>query len=638
MAYNNAVNEIGSWFGEAAGTVTQNLAEATSAFDIYSEGRTFEQNFQDLFENYKERAGIDIKRDLGAMVGDRAFMEQYKQDLLTPILEGFSDIAGNDPHIQSHVNNVDRLWDAKLRQYTESASTTAFLPIATLEFPVLAKQYYASITKDIIEVETTKSPNIVKHIKTTYLVDNATGDMYEYPKCIFEGTWEKAWAAAKGLPFDSTKPIDITGGKGYNINLITFATQGDATVAPNTPGPGVDAVTNFDHKLSYNIRIVGLDYTDADGTAHTAIPLRGNGITVELSTGGTLVNGKLSFDANDAGKTFRVEDMISGQVDFDNGTMSVSSASGRTTAIYVEGYLSNEHNENHLSVREVRSLQKFMIEDGPRFNMPFSIEEIEDSAALLDINYYNRMVNEIVKGQDMLESQDVLRFFRQEFNKYAGIKGNIYNLESIVQSGYVDLTPPPSFAGDPFKYKANAVQFAIKGMIHKLTDAAKLDNLSFVMMGNPMAMQLLSEWTSWKFEQGTSVGGIRVNNSYGFATDMGAPVRVVASNQIHAYTENPVTPADLGRTDLPAGYTAKRELVITGMAYPTDPEHISFRHLKYTSHLMATPSQSAYMSNTAPNGAYNIVTATSRYKNIAIQGLQFRLVLLNSDGIYGPKA
>lgn len=667
MAISNA--GVGSWFGESTANTPKDLAVTPrSSFDMCSEGKSFNESFADLFEQYKTTGGIDIKRDMGAMIADRAFMEQYKEDLLSPIKDGFMAASENDPHMATHAANVDMLWDSNLRSYNESASVTGFLPISTLEFPVLAKQYYASITKDIIEVEAVKSPNIVKHIKTTYLVDNNTGDMYEYPKCIFEGTWEKIWDAAKGVAFPSDVSISIADGEGFNLNVVNFANVAAATdlsdptatdyatnlakvqaaVHPTaTTGPSADAdgFINFaDGKLSYNIRITKIDYAVTSGSGDTAttktytVVLPGQGITVDLATNGNLVNGNLNFTTTVNGTQVIVEDVISGRVDFQKGTMSVSSASGKTTGIYIEGYLSNEDNERSVSVREVRSLEKFMIEDGPRWNMPFTIEEIEDAGAMLDMNYYNRMVDEIVRTQEMIESQSVLKFFETEYQKFKGVNFNRYNLESIVSEGYVDLKAPAGFAGDPFKYMANAVQFAVKGMIHKLTDAAKLDNLSFVIVGNPMATQLLSEWTTWKMQQGTTVGGITVNNSYGFMTDMGAPVRIVASNQINAYTQMPATLSDAIKAAAnDATYAAgKKELYIRILAYPTDPEHISFRHLKYTSHLLATPSQSAYMANgTAPNGAYNIITATSRYKDIVIQGLQCKLMFLNSSKVYG---
>ena len=50
---------------------------------------------------------------------------------------------------------------------------------------------------------------------------------------------------------------------------------------------------------------------------------------------------------------------------------------------------------------------------------------------------------------------------------------------------------------------------------------------------------------------------------------------------------------------------------------------------------MTSQSKTAYQSTSAPGGAYNIVTATSRFKDIAVQGIQAQLILLNSDLVYG---
>jgi hypothetical protein len=50
---------------------------------------------------------------------------------------------------------------------------------------------------------------------------------------------------------------------------------------------------------------------------------------------------------------------------------------------------------------------------------------------------------------------------------------------------------------------------------------------------------------------------------------------------------------------------------------------------------MTSQNQTAYQSTQAPGGAYNIVTATSRFKDMSIQGIQAKLVILNSDKVYG---
>ena len=588
-----------SWFYEsAADRQKSGYTEHASSFGRFQKDgtKTFNERFEELANSYMENQGIDIKRDTNRLLSDRALMEQYKNDLMGPVIEGFESMSPDDPHIQSLIENVNTFWDTKVKSYTESASIASFLPISTLEFPVLVKQFFSSILKDIIEVEVVKSPSITKHIRTTYMVDNQTGEEYEYPKCMFDGTWQKMWDASKGHKIRE-EVVPLEDGRLWKYDIISKLTDGT---------PGLD-------RLSFAFKIIAVQVNGE------VVPLIGNGITVEFSTNGTLVNGNLDFNY----KGTHIEDNINGQVDFHNGTISLASTSGQVTGVVFSGYLSNEKNLRSISVREKRDILRFTIEDGPRWNMPFSLEEIEDASALLDINYYNRMVDEIVRTQEMNECMTVIKFFDDEFKKYNGITTDTFKLESTAPTFVRDIKPPAYFAGDPFKYISRAIQFRLKAIIHQTTDMTKLDGLSFIIVGNPMATQAISEFVEWKTTQGTNVGGIDVNASYGFGTDMGANVRVVATNLYDAYTAE----AD--------DETGKRELILHIYGYPTDAEHISFRHLKYTSHLLTSQSQTAYQSPAAPGGAYNIVTATSRFKDIAVQGIEARLVLRNSELIYG---
>lgn len=588
-----------SWFFEsAAERATSGYQEPVSSFASNQNAgiKTFEEKFEELQEHYKNTLGYDIRKDTN-IVNDRGFMEQYKSDLCDSIFEAYRETSPNDPHVESVITNVNEFWDTKVKSYNESASISGFLPISTLEFPVLVKQFFSSILKDIIEVESVKAPLIKKHIRTTFLVDNATGDEYEYPKCMWDGTWEKIWDASKGLKIPE-QVVPLTNGRLDKFDIITFA-------------GGVPKVD----KMSYNFRITGIQVGDE------VCQIPGQGITIEMSTGGTLLNGDLDFTTPNGTK---VTDILGGKVNFKDGTISLASTNGQVTAVVFAGNLSNEDNMRTVSVRERRSILDFKISDGPRWSMPFTIEEIEDASALLDMNYYNRMVDEVVKTQEMQECMTVIKFLNDEFAKYNGVKTDIYNLESYAQTYTVDILPPAGYAGDPFKYIASAIQFRLKSIIHQLTETTKLDGLSFVIVGNPMATQLITEFVNWKTVSGTSIGGINVNNSYGFATDLGANVRVVATNLYDAYT--PAVTAE----------TNKRELVLSILAYPTEAERISFRHLKYTSHIFTSQNQTAYQSLNAPAGAYNIVTATSRFLTMSIQGIQARLIILNSEKVYGP--
>ena len=602
-----------SWFYEsAAERELSNYDEQKSSFgapiqtnkDVIS---SFDDHFNKIAEQYKE-SGIDIKKDFSKM-SDLTFLEQYKSALLDPVKDEIIALAENtqegtvDPHFKAMADNLDRIWDVQVKAFNEAASVTGYLPISTLEFPVLVKQYIHTILKDIIEVEVVKTPSISRHVRTTYIVDNndPTKEL-EYPRCMFEGTWQEMWDAAKGIAIKEDA-VMFDNGRLTNYDIISNLTTGTR---------GVD-------QLSFAFKVKGIV------VAGETIMLRGNAITVDFSTNGLFLNGKLDF----VHEGTHINDTILGQVDFKNGTVSAASTNGQVEGLIFEGYLSNEKNLRSISVREKRHVLRFNIEDGARMNMPFTIEEIEDAAALLDINYYNRMVDEIVRVQEMLENMKVIKFLNDEFKKYNDVVTDPLNLESIGRTYKVDLEAPNYFAGDPFKYMSSAIQFKLKSIIYQLTEDTKLEGLSFVIVGNPMACQLIEEFINWKTTPGTSIGGVNVNSSYGFATGIGANIRVVASNIYDAYTEEPITYTKRDGTTV-----SKRELVLQIYGYPTDPEHVSCKHLKYTSHLMTSQSQTAYQSPLAPAGAFNIITATSRFQDICIQGIFAQLIMLNSELVY----
>lgn len=610
MNYSNAKNSYDIGFFENADTYGQGdtYAPNKNAFGTYQEEGeiSFDDRFKSIVESYNSTRGIDVRKDINEMMKDKSFMQEYKESMMAPLVEAFHEASPNDPHISNIIETVEQLWDNKLKSYDESVGAlTQYLPISTMEFPVLLKQFFASIMKDIIEIEAIKKPSVSKLVRETYWVDNQTGEEFEYPKCIWDGEWRKIYNATKGLPIKSDV-VTLTGGRLFKYDIIANLTDGIS---------GVDELS-----LAFKISKVKIGSEVVLLTSNG-----GNGITVEFSTNNTFINGKLQFTT--PGGTV-VDDEISGSVDFKAGTVNVSSASGQVEGVVFEGFLSNEKNLRSGSVTEKRKLMRFTVEDGPKWVMPFSIETIEDAGAMLDFNYYNRMVDEIVKGQETMELLDIMNFYNTEFEKYEGLTPDYNQLESSAKTHYVDIAHPVSFAGDPFKYVSSAVQYRLKNLLTQITNDIKLEGLSFNISGNPMATQTLSQFTEWKIESGEVRGGIKMNGSYGFSTDLGAKVRIIASNLYDAYTAAPVT----GVT----GATNKRELILHITGFPTDDEHKSFAHLKYTSHIFTSQSETAYQSQQAPNGAFNIVTATSRYKNIVIQGIQHRLVLLNSEKLYGP--
>ena len=62
-----------------------------------------------------------------------------------------------------------------------------------------------------------------------------------------------------------------------------------------------------------------------------------------------------------------------------------------------------------------------------------------------------------------------------------------------------------------------------------------------------------------------------------------------------------------------------------------DKFHISYKHLRFARHLTNSPENAAYADAQNPGGAAVLVTTSSQYTNIAIQGIQGRVICKNSE-------
>ena len=116
-----------------------------------------------------------------------------------------------------------------------------------------------------------------------------------------------------------------------------------------------------------------------------------------------------------------------------------------------------------------------------------------------------------------------------------------------------------------------------------------------------------------------------MNHSFGVMTDESTPIRVVASNRVDAYTVIPAyQPGSDAKTDV------SREYFFKIVAYPMDNFHISYKHLRFARHLTNSPENAAYADAQNPGGAAVMVTTSSQYETIAVQGIQGRVICKNS--------
>ena len=710
MAYSRiSNNDRQSWYQETAAMINRadekELAAVSDKFDEHlAQVNAFMQ------ENYN----CDIRADWKKLTDDkkRELFGAYKKQFLQPILEAYQQFPTTDMKEKDHFANMadqlDQAWDEqeKAQFAQESYNVAQYLPLSTLDFPALVKQYIRFLGKELMPIQAANSVNIEQRIFTKFLVNNQTGEEYEVPRIYFEkdadGTpaWRKIWNAGKGWRLNNKNVLTLATiqdapNKKYSLFQWLLDDAGNAYSIENEKN--VRTRLSYDTKIKY-VRIAvkeshdeytlttsapadwstsytsyytksGNDYTLVpQGPQGTEVPtwaadtyysrttvvetvakkvlLPKNGIALDIQTGGTFLNGGITENTKLAvvdpdtnvptGEIVTgISDLLSGQVDFVKGTISVSSC-GVIDGIYVEGHISNETNLRTIGFREYPEIRKFTIADGCRFQLPFTVEDFAEATASLNFNLYNRLVQELVVNSEFFEDQGIVDYLANDFRENDGVETDALNNESYTHTEYADLDPTaisPTFSGNPFEYRSDAIHNAIGSVIYELCDRGKLDNLGFVIYCNPKAARLLKTFVTWTMTKSTDIKGVQMNYACGIVTDSETPIRVVSSNRIDAYISVDATKL-YGDTE--DGIT--KEYFFNIVAYPMDNFHITYKHLRFARHLTNSPENAAYADAQNPGGAAALVTTSSQYENIKVQGIQGRVICKNTKLVPDLKA
>ena len=698
----------GTWFQEQA-----TLINSVSESELSTLGDKFDENFETVANTMaRQYGGLNIMRDAQRMLQNDAIMESYKSELLQPILTEIREYPVNSEaeriHMEQVATQLEEAWDASKKTFIqESYNVANYLPLSTLDFPALVKQYIRFLGKDIIPVQTANSVNVEQRIIQKYLVNNQTGDEYEVPAVYWQkdedGTplWRKLWNAGKGIKIYDKEPItadDIKNATNKKFSMFNWLTD-DETGEKTSITPNVRTRLSYDFNIQY-VQVAAteastqynllaakpadwdtatgtstkyftksgdtysaVNFTDTAGTVAFAentyyekvtipaqdakkVKLPGAGIQIDIQTGGVFLNGGITENMRlpvvnekniPTGEFVTgISDMLSGRVDFVKGTLTFTTC-GAIDGVYVSGRISNETNMRTIGFREYPEIRKFLIADGCRFQLPFTVEDFAEANSSLNFNLYNRLVQEIVTNQEMFEDQSILEYLDEQFELYNGYESDVWSLESYTHTEYADLDPTsisPSFAGDPWEYRTNAIHNAINTVIYELCDRGKLENLGFVIYANPKACRLLDKFVTWTVQKTTSIGGVQMNHAFGLLTDSSIPIRVVASNRVDAYTIIDAYQSDAEEK----GATQSREYFFKIVAYPMDKFHISYKHLRFARHLTNSPENAAYADAQNPGGAAVMVTTSAQYQTISVQGIQGRVICKNTVLVPDSKA
>lgn len=560
-------------------------------FQASSGKNTFDDIFTEGYETMLTN-GINIMSDLNALVKNKARLSAYKDALLGELKTECEEMDESFGTHRCLYEQVSTMFDNCVDDFVkESATVGNLLPIKAVDIPILIKQQLKVATKDIMQTETTKSPIIKKHIEQTWIVDTKSNKRWRYPQCFFTEDFKEIYNAGKGLPIKAT-PVALPA---FNFNVVAELTDGN---------PETDQFT-------MNLQIPKVIVTDGEEKIEVVLeqPMRIN------MADGTWLGGRVNrVVKNAAGEDVQVDDIVMGTVDFLNKTVILNSVNGQITAVVFEGYLSNERNERAITFDYSREEREWKIEDGCRAEIPYSLEELEDAKALLDIDLYKKTWNNLADILAQLEDNQVLDWLDEQFEKYDGVEVDPLLWTSFIAKTTFDCDSTSLTTALPSEYIEKMFKFKIDRLIIDLADKAKLEDMTFVIYGNPRYISLLNPVVNWVTRPGSTHNGVKLDYGYGVMTSGDVKVQVVSTKKVNAkYNE-----------------AEKLHEGIRIIPFPLSNEQFTFKHYKYTTHIL-TANNSAYRSADRPGGSYTYLMGTSRYTNAAIQGIQGQVNIANAE-------
>lgn len=581
------------------------LTESTKDFKetetIGSFSHGFNKNdFDSVYERVCEefvREGINPMLDVNSLISNNNAMESFKDAILGQLKEDcerYSEIDEGGRYSTLYEQTsamIDNCVDDFIK---ESTRVGQLLPYKAVDFPIIIKSNLALASKDIIQTEVTKQPVVKKHIERRWVVDEKTGKRWEYPQCFFKDDFKEIYSAGKGLPIKET-PVDISSGL-FNYDIISELT---------------DAVDPTKENITFDLKIVKC--TIAGAPAEEGKPVNPD-VEIPLDmrinmSDSTWLGGQVKDPS-----TNEVIDVITGTVDFVTNTINLSSAAGKVKTVVFRGYLSNELNERQVTFDRTREEYEWKIEDGFRVDVPYSLEELEDSKALMDIDLYKLTYNDLSDLLLQMEDSKILQYLDTKYDEYKGVEMDPLGFDPFIREQVFDCDSKTQTTALPSEYIQNMLKFYIDRFIIDICDTAKIEDMTFVIYGNPRYISLLDPSVNWVVKSGDSVGGVKANYSYGIMNAGGCKIQVVSTSK----------------------YSANDDRKLRFIPYPIDDKQYTFKHYKYTSHIL-TAQNSAYRSPNRPGGSMTYLMGTTRNVTTSIQAIQGSMSFENTPFILDSK-
>ena len=503
----------------------------------------FKSEVKHVFESYSAN-GVNLAQDMLDIIASPT----SKQDFVANVTESLttspvftSSSCANAPFYNNYGARVEQLLENSLDTIATESALIGYAPIVAYNPFFIKKQWVECVFKDVLMTEVPKSPVINLAFEKRYL-KTLDGTEYSLPECLYDNATVKAlMSASTGSPLKEAA-IAISACK--NLALINSTYINDSTIVSNDPAV----------ELTPDIHIwkVGLQGTNAASCTCN--------IKTDITTH-NFVKGKIHYvlydtDGTTVKETF--DDELVGNVDFEKGTISVFSTTGKVTNIYLRGKIANRWNNRSIDVvRRTEPLQYVMPESGPRMNSAVTIEDAADALVLQNIDVIADNVDIMGRTLANFEDAEIKMFLDDSYDNQTAAQTGLFGYDAnMTVTGTFDAMPYDTYArniSDWMKDSREYFERVIAGLKSKLYTADAI----IVAIAHPNVIRFLQDGINWVFTDDTQISGMKISYKFGIYTS--------AQDRVHVITS----------------YRMQESDGIKFVLIPLTPELVTFKHYKY---------------------------------------------------------
>lgn len=506
----------------------ENNSKVIGSFS-HDKNAEFKDSIKHLFEGFQSSYQMDAISDIAKILRVDTLKEAYKNELLADVAES----QVNDDYYAMMPEKLEQLFENSSLELLQESGVAALAPIVGITLPILKKSYIEGHSKDIVMTEVPSKPIIKAAYERRFLKD-AAGNKHYIPDIFYDDSYKtimdqgrgKAVSAkwypegAESLPFQD---LDILGESGGSIRSR-------------------DSLA-----LDFCIKAVQID---VEGTI----------VTVPVNIAPNLAaNSSFTAEVKASTETATVKDLVIGQVDFYNGTVSVGCTGGKVVKVQFGGHLSNENNTETIELDRERELMEWKIPDGVRINTGLTLEKIKDYKALFDFDITTEIIADMSTVLSQYEDSEILGFLNDSFDTWkTRVDLPFGYTDGFTAQGYFSCEPPANKFVTRSQWIDSELKYDLNRFIDELKVKLRNQDLMFVVYGHPNNITLIQDNVRWVIDEDTKIGGIQLDYRFGVMT--------ANKNRIHVIST----------------MKCPKSRGLRVVAYPLTKEIITFKHYKYS--------------------------------------------------------